>query len=57
LNVSCKEPNNCDFEDNTFCGWENDKKFDKFDWEITSGASSETYASGKNKIEITKKKT
>ncbi len=57
MNVSCKEPNNCDFEDNTFCGWENDKKFDKFDWEITSGASSETYASGKNKIEITKKKT
>ncbi|CAF1538469.1 unnamed protein product, partial [Adineta steineri] len=46
LSKSCKEPNNCDFEDDNLCGWEN-VKTDQFDWEITSGASStETWASG-----------
>jgi hypothetical protein len=54
LTVSCKEPNNCDFEDDTFCGWENVKKTDQFDWEITSGPSSSTLASGKNNYEIKK---
>ncbi|CAF4044180.1 unnamed protein product, partial [Rotaria sordida] len=46
LAVSCKEPNNCDFEGDTFCGWENVKKTDQFDWEITSGPSSSTFLSG-----------
>ncbi|CAF1276484.1 unnamed protein product [Adineta steineri] len=45
LSKSCKEPNNCDFEDDNLCGWENIKT-DQFDWEITSGASSTgTFAS------------
>jgi hypothetical protein len=56
LNASCKEPNNCDYEGDTFCGWDNNKKTDQFDWEITQGPSSETYATGKkNQIEITEK--
>ncbi|CAF3623338.1 unnamed protein product [Rotaria sp. Silwood1] len=46
LAVSCKEPNNCDFEGDTFCGWENVKNTDKFDWEITSGPSSNAFLSG-----------
>ncbi|UJR31098.1 hypothetical protein I4U23_018606, partial [Adineta vaga] len=45
LSVSCQEPNNCDFEDDTFCGWEN-VKTDQFDWEITNGPSSASLASG-----------
>ncbi|CAF3894466.1 unnamed protein product [Adineta steineri] len=46
LSKSCKEPNNCDFEDDTLCGWKNIQT-DQFDWEITSGASSiGTFASG-----------
>jgi hypothetical protein len=49
LTGSCQEPNNCDFENDNFCGWENVKKTDEFDWEITSGPSSNTYLSGKNK--------
>jgi len=49
LNVSCKEPNNCDYEGDNFCGWDNDKKTDQFDWEITKGPSSETLATGKKK--------
>jgi hypothetical protein len=56
LNVSCKEPNNCDYEGDNFCGWDNDKKTDQFDWEITKGPSSETLATGKKKqIEIAEK--
>ncbi|CAF0847412.1 unnamed protein product, partial [Rotaria sordida] len=46
LAVSCKEPNNCDFEGDTFCGWENVKRTDQFDWEITSGPSSSSFLSG-----------
>ncbi|CAF3948718.1 unnamed protein product [Rotaria sp. Silwood2] len=46
LAVSCKEPNNCDFEGDTFCGWENVKHTDRFDWEITNGPSSQTTLSG-----------
>lgn len=49
LTVSCTEPNNCDFEGDTFCGWENEEKTDEFDWEITSGPSDGSYATGKNK--------
>jgi hypothetical protein len=48
LSESCQEPNNCDFEGSTFCGWENNKKTDQFEWEITNGPSSETLATGKN---------
>jgi hypothetical protein len=47
LPQSCQEPNNCDFEDDSFCGWENVKKTDQFDWEITNGPSSATFLSGK----------
>jgi hypothetical protein len=46
LPVSCRTPNNCDFENDDFCGWENVKKTDNFDWEITSGASSANFLSG-----------
>jgi hypothetical protein len=49
---SCQEPNTCDFESGTFCGWENDKKTDQFEWEITNGPSSETLATGNNQIRI-----
>ena len=47
--MSCREPNNCDFEDDSFCGWDNVKNIDQFDWEITSGPSSSTLLSGKNR--------
>ncbi|CAF4619611.1 unnamed protein product, partial [Rotaria sp. Silwood2] len=40
------EPNNCDFEGDTFCGWENVIHTDRFDWEITNGPSSQTTLSG-----------
>lgn len=43
----CQEPNNCDFENEDFCGWDNVRKIDQFDWEIIRGASSETFLSGK----------
>ncbi|CAF0853287.1 unnamed protein product [Didymodactylos carnosus] len=46
LAKSCKEPNNCDYEDVTFCAWENVQKTDQFDWEITNGSSSSTLSSG-----------
>ncbi|CAF1671842.1 unnamed protein product [Rotaria magnacalcarata] len=46
LDVSCGEPNNCDFEGDKFCGWKNVKKTDQFDWKITSGAPSCTFLSG-----------
>jgi hypothetical protein len=52
LTISCQEPNNCDYEEDTFCGWDNDKKTDQFDWEITRGPSTETYATGINQTKI-----
>jgi hypothetical protein len=54
LSVSCREPNNCDFEEDSFCGWENVKKTDQFDWEITQGPSADSFATGKNKQKILK---
>lgn len=50
--VPCQDANDCDFEQDTFCGWDNDKKTDQFDWEITQGPSSETVATGTNPIKI-----
>ncbi|CAF4987055.1 unnamed protein product, partial [Rotaria sp. Silwood1] len=46
LPQSCKDSNNCDFEDDTFCGWENVKKTDDFDWQLTRGQSSAELITG-----------
>ena len=51
MDVQCEEPNNCDLEGDTFCGWDNDKKTDQFDWEITRGPSTETHATGNNRTQ------
>lgn len=51
MNISCTEPNDCDFEEDSFCGWENEKRFDQFEWEVTRGPSTPTYVTGKNSTE------
>ena len=37
VSEACRQPNNCDFEDGTFCGWENIQQLDELDWEVRSG--------------------